>query len=149
MKNILIVFMSALLLSACEKENTFSYLIKHPPVLRQAVMQCQLATDSAGKNAYCQHVMAIAERFDEITNREMQDAQELGEYVLQTQSACVAAKLTWESSDKALRALNAKQATPEEISIAQKTAEKNKQAYEAKCEELQILYTVIGQNSPE
>ena len=146
MRKFLILSLNMLLLSACEKENDFSYLIKHPDALRQAVSTCQTTNENS---PYCMKVMAIAKRLDQLSEQEMYDPIELGMYILNAQSACVTAQTELDQAKTALRALDAKQANPQDISAAQQIVDAKQQTYDEKQQEVQILYAVLGRNSPE
>lgn len=137
---------STLLLTACAQENDFSYLLNHPHELRKRVLACQSQIE---KNASCTRILSIADRYDDIMNKAIQDQAELGNYILLTQEACVASKQAWIQAEQALANLRAKQAAPQEIRLAEKTAVDKKRAYEEKNEEIEIFYAIIGQNSPE
>ncbi len=146
MKKNLVLLFSVFVLAACAKENEFSYLIQHPDELRQAVAQCQNKIES---DARCNRIMSIAERFDATVNKELQNREALGEYVMETQSACLAARLEWQKAQERLAALKTQSASSSEMGMAQKDVVTKKQIYDDKHEEILIVYAVIGSNSPE
>jgi beta-N-acetylglucosaminidase len=143
MIRIISLFFLTIVLTACDKKMTYSYLMTHPQVLQTAVEKCQ--EDNSDEET-CRVVSYAANNMITIINEQQKDPEKFGEKLMQSQ---------WQLSDleqkmqMAKAKLNTLKTSSSNLKTAQKDFAEAQKAYQDKKAEVQVMLAVLGLGSPE
>lgn len=139
-----------LILTGCKEKLSYSYLIRHPNVLKQAVVNCQSLDEKAANEVeQCQIVMNAAADLILVINEQQEDPEKFGQQILTTEEVCVKAKEELQKTQQTLNAVKGKKILGSELQTAENNLIKAKKNYQEQHEKVSILLGVAGMNSPE
>lgn len=137
-------------LTGCEKTYDYSYLMQHPQVLKKEIGRCQGdGYISPNKVEYCKIVMYAGENMLSILQQEQDNPEKFGERILTIETAVAKAKIALDDAQKAYQALKEKQAGEDTVSKAKEKRDRLEKIYNDQYQEMQVMLTVIGINTPE
>ena len=147
---IFVLIFFILLATGCKEKLTYSYLLTHPAILKDAITDCKDSdTPSPEMTTHCEMVLTAAENIASIITEQQADYEKFGQRILQTEIAYGKAKESIQTARQQLALLKRDRAAQDVIQAAQVALDKAKQACEAKQQEVQVLLAVVGMNSPE
>lgn len=128
---ILIVLLSALLLSGCQDKTTNAYLLTHPDFLASQVAECQRRVPvGPDEQARCQRVMQAADTLAAFAAQLQANPEGFGQAIMKAERRCVQFKVQWQEAT-ALQQADAKA------------------AYEAECLKVKTMLALLGLFRPE
>lgn len=137
-------------LVGCNEKLTYSYLIEHSNVLKQKVADCQSIDEKSSEDiSQCQIVMSAAADLIIIINEQQDDPEKFGQKILNAESDWVKAKEKLHDTQQILSTLETKKASSVELQAAQRNLDQAKEAYKFKHDQVKVLLSVVGMNSPE
>lgn len=143
-KGLLVVsIMSAL--AGCHHELTYSYLVRHPDVLKDEANRCDEQKDASDQ---CKLVMRAATDFMNALNEQQQDPERFGQKIMQAEAAFVTAKQEMKAAQAEVRSLKDQKRSEEEIAAAEQKLTAAQEAYKRHKEEMQLLLGAASVNSP-
>lgn len=148
--NSIILFYLVIPLYGCEDQLTYSYLQQHAGVLKQKVAECQSIDEKSSENIHqCQVVMNAAADLIVIINEQQDDPEKFGEKILTAETELAKTKSKLINTQQIVNDLITKKSPAPELQIQQKNLNQIKEAYRAQREQLRVLLSVVGMNSPE
>jgi len=140
----------AFLLSGCNKEFSYTYLIQHPDVLSQEYADCQsAAAKSPERVAQCEMVNNAVSNMKTVIDQAQEDPQQFGQLILDKEAACVQTKDALQQAQQSAASLKAKNASAVEIAAAEQKVSVIEQQYRKQHDEVKLMLAVLGLNSPE
>ncbi len=140
----------ASLLTACEDQYNYQYLITHPEVMKKKMAACEVMSKSASnlEKQRCQLVTSASTKFYAIVAEQQTDAEKFGVRVLTAETDYANAKI----KVKQLEADLAKaRANPGDVTAMHKLEEDlaaAKKDSDSKREEVRMLLAVMGVSTP-
>lgn len=136
-------------LSGCKERQTYSYLMRHPMVLKQEITECQASIEKTKDQATkCETVMSAGMNMSNIISQQQQDPEKFGQKILDAQENYIKLKEVLAATTKILEDLKSKNAAPEDIKTAQDDVYKAKKACSDQLQEIKVLLAVVGLGSP-
>jgi predicted membrane protein len=144
----LFILISALV--GCKQELTYSYLMKHPNVLKQEVAECQSIDEKSNENIkQCQITMNAAADLILIINEQQDDPEKFGQKILDSEIAAAKAKEKMYNAQQVLNRLKSENSPEAEIKAAQNELHQAREDYKQRRENVKVLLAVVSMNSPE
>jgi hypothetical protein len=145
--------MVSFVMTACQKNLSFSYLVRHPSALKKEIIYCRpdhlLSSQDNEKIKYCQMVMVAAERLLSVLTEQQENPEKFGEKLLNLQTTLHQTKHAFDVAEKDLMTLQKQHASSTAISEGKERRDRLKKRYDEQKEEIQVMLAVIGINSPE
>lgn len=149
-KKICVLTMAVLSLSACDQQKSYSYLVRHPNVLKSEITTCQNATSSTpAQTKYCETVMQAARDFMTMLDEWQSDQEAFGQKVLLAQLDCTKAKEGVQTASVELKELEKQKADDESIQLAKEKLALAQKDSEEKRHLLQTMYGVLSLSTPD
>lgn len=148
MKKIFLLGAAVFTLAGCQHEKSYSYLVRHPMVLKQEVANCQNG-QAASAGQYCENVMLAARDFMAMVDEWQSNQEAFGQKVLQAQLDCTKAADGVKTAKVELKDLQDKKADGESIQLAKEKLALAQKDSEEKRRSLQTMYGVLSLSTPE
>lgn len=149
-RKIFFIFLCTIILTACQGQLTYSYLMEHPKTLQQEVDKCEAINHKSNEQTqYCDIVMTAAVDFTSVFNEFQQDPEKFGKKVLESEIEYVKAKNELNHAKQQLNTLKSQKVAYADLQQAQNELERADNAYQGSETQMNILLAVIGTRSPE
>lgn len=146
----LILTLSAFMLTGCNNEMSYNYLMQHPQVLRHEVTDCQSAEAKTQREiSQCEIVMYAAANFNALVDEQQSDPEKFGQRIMDAEVAYIKLKADVTLAQESVATLKAKNASGKDLQTAQAALDKAQKDMKSKKEELKTLLAVMGINTPE
>ena len=141
---------ASFILSGCNENMTYEYLMENPQVLKHEVLDCQSSTEKSQREiSQCEIVMYAASNFNALVTEQQSDPEKFGQRIMETETTVATIKASKIRAEQMLATLKGKKASPAEMKSAQVAVDGFTKALRDKKTELKILLAVMGLNSPE
>lgn len=145
----LITVLFLVLLSGCKEKQTYSYLMRHPMVLKQEITECQASMEKTQDQATkCETVMYAGMNMSNLISQQQQDPEKFGQRILSAQENYIKLKQASIAASRILEDFKNKSAAPADIRTAQDDVYKAKKACSDQLQEIKVLLAVVGLGSP-
>lgn len=145
-----IVSLMFLTLTGCKEPLSYSYLMRHPQVLKKEIDNCQDDELSSTERAqYCRMIMFAAENMLSYLKQQQESPENFGNRLLSMEMKVAKTKLALREAQKVLNALLEKDSADKELRQAKEKRDELKTLYKEQCQEMKVMLAVIGINTPE
>lgn len=149
-KYFILIMMMLLMLTGCKETYNYSYLMRHPWALKKEIDRCQAdGLLSVRKVEYCKIVMYAGENMLSILKQQQENPEKFGERILTIETEVAKAKVTLNDAQNVYDALKEKHAADDAVKEAKEKRDRLKKTYEDQYQEMKVMLTVIGINTPE
>lgn len=149
-KFLLLLMGASFLLTACQKEMNYSYLIRHPKVLKRELVKCHEKNPNIDQQGgECKLITKTASDLYHTLAEQEIDPEKFGQEVLDTQMKCAAALKELQQAKQTIVVLQNKKAPLSELQNAKNNLAKVENSYQQQHEAAQLELAVIGLSSPE
>lgn len=151
MQRTFLMLVCTILLSGCQTDITYSYLMAHPREIRQAMDGCESSSSlSSERNAQCQVVFKAAADAQSLINDMLQDRQQFGQKILDAQMTCVTIKAQMKEAKQTLNQLKATNAEAQAIQSAEASFNAAQKRYQDQQVKIKSMIAIVGMlSSPE
>src|SRR5579862_4568582 len=138
------------LLMSCQDKFSYSYLIKHPDVLKQEVKNCEKMSEQAQENISlaqkneCESVMYAAANMISVLEEEQADPQAFGLKIMTAESALLDAKVELSKAKQNYETLKTKNVDSAMLQVAKDKTQETEQNEQKKQDEVNLLLSVAG-----
>jgi len=150
-----IVVCAVFLLTSCEQNRNYQYLLTHPSALKKEVERCdklaenQKDTISPDDKKHCELVMYTAANMISVLNEQQDDPQKFGEKIMAAQLAIGKTKELIQSLKQTLDQINITKIDPDKRKLIEKQLADAEDLYRKQIEEIKLFLAVMSLSSPE
>lgn len=137
-------------LTACDKELSYSQLLKNPAMLKKELTRCQNTEgQTQAPTQRCIIVSKAAITLLSLIKQMEKNPESFGQKVLNQEAECVKAKIKLQEAEKNIQALKKTNASKESLTEAEQKKKEAETFYWQQREQVKILLAVLGLTSPE
>ncbi|EKD69991.1 MAG: hypothetical protein ACD_46C00682G0003 [uncultured bacterium] len=141
-KYFFIVGLSTLLLSSCQENISYSYLMQHPLIAQEELEKCKAAEHQTAEDIErCKIILDATENINSILAEQQADAEKFGQRILELQNEVTKLKTSIQALQQQLKA--------QQTTSLQTQLNQLQKTYTEKQENLNIMLAIVGMNSPE
>jgi chromosome segregation ATPase len=140
----------ACLLTGCNKQSNYSYLIKHPAELFQQYSDCQSAAEKSPERvAECQKISDAAIAIKTDIQHMQDDPEAFGQQILDNETAWMKTREELQQAQQSLQSLKTKNASAADINAAVLKMNTIEQQCRKQDDEIKMMLGAVGLYSPE